>query len=65
MTNKDNLTHKDFFFCYTKKLSEFLRQNGVSYLLKANSVKDNNTFTMYVKSERLQELLDKYKQLSR
>lgn len=55
------ITKDDFFFCYTKILSIYLKKEGISYLLKANSVKDGNTFTLYAKTDELQEALDKYK----
>ena len=56
-----NLNTSDFFFCYTKELSDFLSQNDLYYIFKAKSIKDNSVFTLYEKSDRLQGLLDEYK----
>lgn len=56
------LTDKDFFFCYTVELSTYLKENGVSYIFKGRSIKENNNiFTLYQKNDELQKLLDKYK----
>lgn len=60
MKRLDEVTSTDFFFCYTKSLSLFLRENGIPYIIKANSIKDGNTFTLYVKGEKLQKALDDY-----
>lgn len=56
------ITKDDFFFCYTRILSIHLKNEGIPYLLKAVSVKDGNTFTLYAKTEELQKALDKYKE---
>ncbi|MDN4494927.1 hypothetical protein [Ureibacillus aquaedulcis] len=60
MTQIDN---KDFFYCYTKKLSLFLSSEGIGYILKAKSVKDDSIFTLYRKSDELQQALDKFKSI--
>lgn len=55
-----DLTTKDFYFCYTVSMFNYLRKNGETYILKARSVKDGSIFTLYYKSERLQKLLDDF-----
>lgn len=55
------ITNNDFFFCYTRILSVYLKERGIPYILKANSVKDGNTFTLYIKTDELQEALREYK----
>ncbi|MET3658658.1 hypothetical protein ABIC55_003776 [Sporosarcina psychrophila] len=35
------LSEQDFFFCFTKKLSTFLKEKGFCYIIKARSIKDN------------------------
>lgn len=55
------LTHKDFFFCYTIELSNYLKQHGVDYLFKSRSIKDGSIFTLYQKTDKLRELLISYK----
>ncbi|MGE8037757.1 hypothetical protein B1B04_12480 [Lysinibacillus sp. KCTC 33748] len=59
-----NLTEKDFFFCFTKKLSIYLKEEGISYIIKARSIKDNAIYTVYHKTDELQRALDKYKKIN-
>lgn len=56
------LTTQDFFFCYTKDLSNYLKENGVGYIFKSRSVKDGSIFTLYQKTDELMNLLIEYKQ---
>ncbi|MGI2326425.1 hypothetical protein [Planococcus sp. YIM B11945] len=61
MKRIDEATSNDFFFCYTKNLSLFLKEQGIPYIIKAKSIKDDsNIFTLYAKGEQLQRALDKY-----
>ncbi|QHJ71624.1 hypothetical protein [Planococcus halotolerans] len=60
MKRLDEVTSTDFFYCYTKSLSLFLKEKGIPYIIKANSIKDGNTFTLYVKCAELQKALDDY-----
>jgi len=55
------LTHKDFFFCYTIELSDFLKENGISYIFKSRSIKDNAIFTLYQRTDGLKAKLDEFK----
>lgn len=64
MKTFDEITNKDFFYCYNPKLHKFLEQNGIDYFLKAKSVKDNKIFTMYKKSKKLSNCIAKYKELN-
>lgn len=50
----------DYFYCYTKKLSMFLSSQEINYIMKARSVKDNSIFTLYEKTNELQEVLSKF-----
>ncbi len=62
MKNLDNLNlcDRDFYFCYTKSMSIYLKNSGISYIFKAKSIKNNETFTLYVKTSQLQKALDEY-----
>lgn len=51
---------KDYFFCYTKSMSNHLKENGIDYLFKAISIKNKKIFTLYEKSPELQTALDKF-----
>lgn len=55
-----NLNSSNFFFCYTKSLSLFLKSKEIPYILKAKSIKDDNVFTLYAKDESLQKALDEF-----
>lgn len=59
-----HLTEQDFFFCFTKKLSIFLKEEGISYIIKARSIKDDAIYTVYQKTDELQRVLDKYKEIN-
>lgn len=54
------LSDRDFFFCYKKSMSMYLKEQGFHYVFKARSIKNDETFTLYQKSPQLQEALDKY-----
>lgn len=51
---------KGYFFCYTKTMSNHLKQCGINYVFKAISIKNNQIFTLYKKTEELQRALDVY-----
>lgn len=51
----------DFFFCYTKIMSDFLKGKGIKYIFKAKSIQDGSVFTLYQKSDELQKALDEFK----
>ena len=49
------LTDKDFYYCYDRYTSNYLRSHGQHYLLKAKSIKDDCIFTVYQRTEQLIE----------
>lgn len=53
---------KDYFFCYTKSMSNHLKECGINYVFKAISIKNSKIFTLYKKSPELQKALDKFNQ---
>lgn len=61
MKTINELTNKDFFYCYDFECSKFLKEKGIPYLLKAKSVKDNKVFTMYIRNNELSNALMEYK----
>lgn len=55
------MTHdNEYFYCYTKKLSLYLSSQGIHYIIKARSVKDNSIFTLYEKTNELQQALEQF-----
>lgn len=61
MKTINQLTNKDFFYCYDVECSKFLKEKGIPYLLKAKSIKDNKIFTMYIRNAELSNALLEYK----
>lgn len=61
MKTFNEITNKDFFYCYDVECSKFLKEKGIPYLIKAKSVKDNAVFTMYVRNKELNNALMEYK----
>ncbi|MED0717438.1 hypothetical protein [Aeribacillus composti] len=52
---------KNYFFCYDKRLADFLRyEKGFSYITKARSVKNGFIFYLFEKSESLQDSIDEW-----
>ncbi|MGE6685340.1 hypothetical protein [Paenisporosarcina sp. NPDC076907] len=66
MKNLDHLhlCDRDFYFAYTKSMSIYLKERGISYIFKAKSIKNGETFTLYLKTSQLQKALDEYKEIS-
>lgn len=56
-----NLKHS-FFYCYNKKLSDFLSAKGIKYILVAIEPKSGRLFSQYLINAELQTALDEYKQ---
>lgn len=56
----EQLTEKDFYFCFSKKLSLFLKGESIPYITKAKSVKDDAIYTIYHKTDALDKALEKY-----
>lgn len=49
------------FYCYSKKLSDFIyHRSGIVPLTVAINPKSGRIFSLYSKSNKLQECLDKY-----
>lgn len=51
------------FYCYSRKLSDFIyHESGIVPLTVAINPKSGRTFSLYAKSDKLQDCLDKYKE---
>ena len=54
--------HKDsYFFCYNKRVSDYLQQNGLQYITVARDPKTNKLFSLYKQTPELSRLLIQYK----
>lgn len=62
MNNDKRLFNKDFFFCYDKKLSRFLYDNGLRYITSAIDPKSRKRFSLYINNEELAGKLKEYKE---
>lgn len=52
---------KNYFFCYDKRLADFLRyKKNITYITKARSVKNDFIFYLFEKSESLQISIDEW-----
>jgi len=57
-----SIKNEDLFYCYSKKLSDFIYHNaGIVPLTVAIKKKSKKTFSLYAKSDELRQVLDEYK----
>lgn len=59
MTNQ--LTNKDFFFCYSPYLAKHIEKGGIKPITVAINPQSNSYFTMFADSEELSQLIEEYK----
>lgn len=57
-------TNKNYFFCYSKKVSDFLSYKGIRFITVAQDMKTQKPFSLYEISADLQKALDEYKTLN-
>lgn len=57
------LTKKDFFFCYSPYLSEFLANRGHKYIVIGVNPKNKQTYSMYLKSPELSKSINMYRNI--
>lgn len=58
----DYLNKGKFYKCYSIKLFHFLKDNGLWYVHKDYNHETKKNYWLFEKNERLQELLDKWKE---
>lgn len=61
----DELTQRDFFFCYSKKVSDFLTLKGVKYITKAINPGNGDYYALYHKSDSFSKAMDMYDEYRR
>jgi len=59
------LTVKDFFFCYNRKMMVYLKGKGISFLLCAKHEISNCKFWMFERNLELDIALDSYKGITK
>ncbi|MGE6259213.1 hypothetical protein ACQKCU_15125 [Heyndrickxia sporothermodurans] len=52
---------KNYFFCYTKKVSDYLNKQGFEYITVAQDPKSKKIFSLYYIDGKLQKALAEYK----
>lgn len=61
----DRNINKDYFFCYSQRLSVFLKESGIGYITIARDMNKDRTFSLYPKSPELAEALDEFSKLDK
>ncbi|MGE7217150.1 hypothetical protein ACQKJC_11670 [Priestia koreensis] len=56
---------KNFFFCYNKRVSDYLSYKGVRYITVAQDLKTQKVFSLYLINDEFQEAMNEYKQLNK
>lgn len=57
--------NKEYFFCYSQRLSDFLKNKNVGYITIAKDMNTDRIFSLYPKSIELKEALDEYSILNK
>ena len=57
------MNKKDYFFCYNKRVSDYLTSKGIQYITIANEMRSNRIFSLYEVNEQLQTALQEYKSI--
>ena len=56
------MEHKqEYFFCYTKRLSEYLQEMGFNYITVAQDPKTKKIFSLYPITAELHKTIQAYK----
>ncbi|MDE3838640.1 hypothetical protein C0966_04455 [Bacillus methanolicus] len=55
-----NKKQHQFFYCYNKKVSDFLKEQGVECITVAKDIKKDQIFSLYIIDDKLQAALDAY-----
>ena len=57
------LSSRDFFFCYSERVSNFLSSQNIKYITKAIEPNSKRMYTLYLQNEELANGLELYKKL--
>jgi hypothetical protein len=64
-TMESESKNSQFFYCYDKSLKNFLVYNGLRYITKAISIKDNLVFYLFFQTDELTKLLAEFKRIQK
>ena len=59
----NQITKKDFYFCYSIPLRNFLKAHKMNYLLSAKSLVDDAPFYLFLITEELSKLLHEWTEI--
>jgi hypothetical protein len=59
------MKNSNFFFCYNKTVSDFLKAKGVKHVCVAQDVKTSKIFSLFEITNEFQAALAEYKALSK
>lgn len=54
--------NKNYFFCYNKRVSDFLKTKGIYHITVAQDPKTKKIFSLFEITTDLQQALNEYKQ---
>ena len=52
---------KNFIFCYSPKVMNYLRHRGVRYICKSNHELTNSPFWLYMRTPDVEEVMREYR----
>ncbi len=55
--------HSKYFYCYSFKMKDFIKENGLQYITKAINPKTQTPYFMFEKSQMLDNLIKKWNQI--
>ena len=58
------MTKSKYFFCYNKRVSDYLRTKQLNFITVAIDPKSNKMYSMYEITPELQKALDEYKSIN-
>lgn len=59
------MNQQDFFFCYDKKMKNYLSNQNQKFITHARSIKSDQEFWLFAKSDVLQLSIDQFNQEKR
>lgn len=57
------MNNSKYYFCYSRKQNEFLKEKGFRFITGAKHITTNNIFWLYEGTDELNEALGEYRKL--
>jgi hypothetical protein len=55
------MNNEQYFFCYNKRVSDYLIENGLNYITVAIDPRTKKMYSLYRQTDELKKLLTEYK----